>query len=91
MLRPGGVLVFSVRPAEYWTLRADAPEALVAAEAEDFYFRPYRDREQYGDVSVSLPYLDRTCAAVGLSRPSLEWFSTDPHQVVVRAARAPRG
>jgi SAM-dependent methyltransferase len=85
MLKPGGVAVFTVRPPEYWSLRSDVPNALRDAESQDMFFRRYPDREQYGDTSVSLHYLDEVCAASGLGRPSLEWFPADPHQVVVRA------
>jgi SAM-dependent methyltransferase len=87
MLRPGGVAVFTVRPAEYWGLRSDVAGALADAEQSDFYFRAYPDREQYGDTSVSLRYLDEVCAEVGLGTPSLEWFPADPHQVIVRARK----
>jgi hypothetical protein len=87
MLRPGGTVVFTVRPAEYWALRPDVPGALMEAETSDFYFRPYPDRPQYGDTSVSLAYLDKACEAAGLAAPSLEWFPADPHQVVVRARK----
>lgn len=87
MLRPGGVALFTVRPPEYWTLRPDVKGAVQSAEESDFFFRPYADKPQYGDVSVSLDFLDKTCAEVGMGRPSLEWFPADPHQVVVRARR----
>lgn len=88
MLRPGGLAVFTVRPAEYWTLRPEVPAALSEAEATDFYFLAHPDRDDYGDTSVSLAYLDRACADSGLERPSLEWFPVDPHQVVVRARKS---
>lgn len=89
MLRPGGQVVFTVRPAEYWALRPDIPGALQEAEQADFYFQPYPDHEEYGDTSVSLGYLARVCLESGFGRPSLEWSPADPHQVVVRAGRSP--
>ena len=88
MLRPGGVAVFTVRPPEYWTLRSDVPWALDQAEREDLFFRAYPEYEEYGDTSVSLGYLEDACRAAGLERPALEWFTEDPHQVVVRARKA---
>jgi ubiquinone/menaquinone biosynthesis C-methylase UbiE len=87
MLKPGGLVVFTVRPAEYWSLREDVDDALRQAERSDIYFQPYPDHEEYGDTSVSLQYLDRVCADAGLGRPSLEWFPADPHQIVVKARR----
>lgn len=89
MLRPGGQVVFTVRPAEYWSLRPDIEGGLQRAEQADFYFQPYADHEEYGDTSVSLGYLDRVCLENGFGRPSLEWSPADPHQVVVRAGRSP--
>jgi SAM-dependent methyltransferase len=87
LLKPGGTVVFTVRPAEYWSLRPDVSEALSTAESSEFYFKPYPDRDDYGDTSVSLKYLDGVCAQTGLGKPSLEWFPADPHQIVVRARR----
>lgn len=89
MLRPGGQVVFTVRPAEYWSLRPDLENALQEAEQTDFYFKPDPGHEEYGETSVSLAYLDRTCLENGFGRPSLEWSPTDPHQIVVRAGRSP--
>lgn len=87
MLRPGGLAVFTVRPAEYWSLRLDLEGVLQQAERAEFYFHPYPDHEEYGDTSVSLAYLDRVCFESGFERPSLEWSPADPHQIVVRARR----
>lgn len=89
MLKPGGLAIFTVRPAEYWALRSNAEGALAEAQRSEFFFRPYPDREEYGDTSVSLGYLDRVCADSGLDQPSLEWLPADPHQVVVRAKNSP--
>ncbi|WP_284533103.1 class I SAM-dependent methyltransferase [Nocardioides sp. T2.26MG-1] len=89
MVRPGGVAVFTVRPPEYWSLRSDWEGALRDAEHREFYFHPYPGQHDYGDTSVSLSYLDRACLASGFEPPLLEWVPADPHQVVVRARRAP--
>lgn len=86
-LKPGGVVLFTVRPPEYWALRRDAADALRTAERSEFHFRPYRDRDEYGDTSVSLDYLDQVCLSSGLGRPSLEWAPVDPHQLVVCARK----
>ncbi|WP_296603990.1 class I SAM-dependent methyltransferase [Nocardioides sp.] len=90
MLKPGGVVVFTVRSPEYWSLRPELEGALREAERAEFYFRPDPGHDQYGNTSVSLGYLDRLCRENGLAQPQLEWAPGDPHQIVVRARRLPQ-
>lgn len=60
VLKPGGVLVFTIRPRAYWNFKSDYPEGYNAAalsqahDAEGFAYLPHGPgNEEYGDSSYT--------------------------------------
>jgi hypothetical protein len=76
-----GLLVLTVRPREYWTLRP-SDEALVQAHDDHgFAFRSLLDGHGYGDASISLDYIRRTWTEFELVHVHVS--AADPYQIVV--------
>lgn len=88
-LLPGGVLVITIRPKEYWKFHDDrkiAKEMEAMHDEKGFAFAPH-DREPidgditYGDTSMSLEYIKRNFADWVISR--IEYNLVDALQIVL--------
>jgi SAM-dependent methyltransferase len=94
MLRPGGIFAFTVRPDSYWTLPGpqellDRGNTLGLVESNGIkYLKHVAENPDYGDTSVTVDYLHRTCRSAGLEIAQLDWSESDPYQIVVVARSA---
>jgi len=98
-LKPGGVLVLTIRPREYWAFihdqtpffrSIDLDRKLSDHDDKGFAFFPHvREKVDgditYGEASMSLEYLVKKCPGLRLS--GIEWSGTDPMQIIVILSR----
>ena len=83
-LRPGGALVFSVRPHEFMG-RIGKP---VPEPHEPFVYHTHpAGAAHFGNTSVSPAWVAAECLRAGLETPALEWSPRDPFQVLVLTRR----
>lgn len=94
MLRPGGAVVFTVRPELYWRVPAIEQELeqrgirdLAEFTQNGSTFIPHGGQVHYGDTSLSRAFLEQRCAAAGLDLVGFEWSMFDEYEVVVTAVR----
>jgi SAM-dependent methyltransferase len=94
-LHRNGVLIFTIRPREYWAFAQDQgpffksipiDRMLSDYDTKGFAFFPHIREEidgevTYGEASMSIDYLKQKC--VGLKLSGIEWSSEDPHQMIV--------
>lgn len=80
MLRPGVLLLFNVRPPEYWTLhderhdhRGTGPWRLQMRERQD----------GHGELSVSLRHVEEVCRTARQRDLRVDWSAGDPHQYLL--------
>lgn len=92
-LAPGGLVVITIRPAQFWRLggRADAAERLEAHSSEGFSFRPSAMDPvdgvvPYGDASMSLEYIARAWTEFRIV--GVEVNGADPYQLMVTLTAA---
>lgn len=81
-LRPGGAIILTFRPHEYWPLVGQR----LPAPGTGFHFVPH-NRENFGDTSVDVEWLSDRFVRCGLERPHLEWSPSDPYQVIAMSRR----
>lgn len=88
-LAPGGVLVITIRPKEYWNYLDDAQQAAEMRslhESTGFAFTPH-DLEPvdgditYGDTSVRLGYFEKNVPNWSISR--IDYNTIDPLQIIL--------
>jgi hypothetical protein len=85
-IAPGGVLVVTVRPANFWARHADSERLVQAHREHGFAFvgqtPPSANGDvPYGDTSVSLEYVRKRWSAWRLV--DLEYNLIDPQQIVL--------
>lgn len=74
MLRPGGLLLFNLRPPEYWTLHGERHDHHGTGPRR---FQVHEDEDDYGDLSTA-----------GLRDLRVERSAGDPHQYLVHVRRS---
>lgn len=90
MLKPAGVIVFSVRPTEFWLTRSDLPDRADYLSRAGFVFRcESAEDTHFGDTTLDLSLLQEILIKSDLRLLGLEWSPCDPLQVVVRACCDP--
>jgi len=93
MLRPGGLLVFTIRPASYWGL--PVPQQILSEATPDrsliddkfTFVQHLSDDPYFGDISMSQGALTELCDQAGLRIVQKEWSVGDPYQISVVTAR----
>jgi SAM-dependent methyltransferase len=88
-IAPGGVLLITIRPKEYWHIHNGGvlADPMITAHSETgFAFTPHNlppiDGDiTYGDTSMSLAYIERSFPQWRIE--SIEWNEIDAHQVLV--------
>jgi SAM-dependent methyltransferase len=89
MLKPGGLIVFTVRPTEFWLTRSDLPDREKYLTQGGFVFRcESTEDSHFGDTTLDLDLLRAMLTRAGLDLRGLEWSPCDPLQVVVRAVKS---
>jgi 2-polyprenyl-3-methyl-5-hydroxy-6-metoxy-1,4-benzoquinol methylase len=93
MLRPRGIFVFTVRPDSYWSvpvakalLERESNLSLVESNGIK-YLQHAEENPHFGETSVSMDYLERTCRSAGLEVEQLDWSLSDPYQMVIVVRR----
>jgi SAM-dependent methyltransferase len=83
-LRPGGALVFSVRPHEFM---GRIGKQVPAPDEPFVYYTHPSGAVHFGNTSVSPAWVAAECLRAGLEAPLLEWSPRDPYQVLVLTRR----
>lgn len=91
---PGGIFLFTIRPREYWSSRAEVlgretvDEMLSRHDREGVAFLPSgkvqnAGSSDYGESSFSEEKIATLAAATGWTLGSTEWLLIDPYQLIV--------
>ncbi len=91
--RPGGRLVVTARPAEFWSMPgyAHLDDARVAITREQGIVHiPAVDAIDYGDTAVSSEWMFDAMSACGLAEVDIEWNHADAYQVIWSARKSGR-
>lgn len=90
-LRPGGRLVVTARPAEFWAMsgypHAD-PAKIGQTLSDGIVHIGSGDVVDYGDTTVSPAWMSRLLSACGLVDVGVDWNHGDPYQIVWFAKKA---
>jgi SAM-dependent methyltransferase len=94
-LRPGGALIFTVRPHEYWRYHKRQPwdpDPLPTPAPDEPFVHGHHDRQDtthWGDTTVTAAWISDQCQRCGLASPRFEWSPSEPfwEQVVVLTQR----
>lgn len=90
--KPGAVIVFTIRPVEFWTLRRK-PELAALHERDGFAFEGdgrvmFDGEDTYGAASMSIEHCSKILAETGWQFVRSERADIDPYQVRVVARRS---
>lgn len=90
-LRPGGRLVVTARPAEFWAMsgypHAD-PAKIDQTLSDGIVHIGAGDAVDYGDTAVSPTWMSGLLSACGLVDVGVDWNHGDPYQIVWSAKKA---
>ena len=87
-LRPGGRLVVTTRPAEFWaTPGYSDPAKIDQTLSGGIVHVGAEDGVDYGDTAVSPPWMAGGLSAYGLVDVNMDWNHGDPYQIVWSAKK----